>query len=230
MDHEENLHNDSQAPPSPPPPATPPPASPPPAPAPGTPAPPGGGNFAIGELFSEAWALFQANLGILVGGQIILGLILFGANYLTCGLAGIALQGPLFLGYCAVILLIIRRQPVEFGNLFDGFQHFLPAFLANLVITIFTVIGTFLCILPGIIVAIIYSLSYFFLYDQKIDFWPAMEASRLKVMGNFGQWLLLFLVFMGINIGGALICFVGLLVSMPMTYLMLGLAYEKTRS
>jgi uncharacterized membrane protein len=57
-----------------------------------------------------------------------------------------------------------------------------------------------------------------------------MEASREKVMGNLGQWVILFLALLALNIVGAIPCGLGLLVTAPMSAVALGLAYDRTES
>lgn len=183
--------------------------------------------FPIMDMIKDSWRIFSENIGILLGGMIVLYVILIGANYLTLGIAGIVLGGPLMLGYYSCVLKIIRREPVEFGNLFDGFKQFLPAFLAALIMSVFIGIGTLLCILPGLFLTICYMLTYFYLYDKNLDFWPAMEASRTTAMANLGQFILLFLAIIVLNLIGALACGVGLLITAPMSAIVLGLAYER---
>lgn len=185
------------------------------------------GGFPIGDMIKEAWEIFKVNALILIGGILIMAAIIIGANSFTFGLAGIVLQGPLMLGYYIVILRLVRKQPVEFGNLFDGFKQFLPAFLANLLVSIFTAIGLILCILPGLFVALMYILVYFYIHDKQMDFWPAMEASRQRIMENVGPWIILWLVFLGLNILGSLACGIGVLITGPLTFVMVGLAYKK---
>lgn len=183
--------------------------------------------FQIGELIGQSWNIFSKNIGLLVGAIVLMYLIIILGNWLTFGLAGIVLQGPLMLGFVALVMGLIRGQAVEFNAFFSGFQRFLPAFMANLLISIFTAIGLLLCVIPGLFVSMIYMLTYFYMFDKKLDFWPAMEASRQTVMGSLGPWIVLWLVLVGINIVGAIPCGLGLLVTGPMSLIILGLAYAK---
>jgi len=117
----------------------------------------------VGELFNQAWRLFTENVGLLIGAALLFGVILFVGNSFTYGLLGIVVTGPLALGFAAIAMAIVRGGKPEFGVLFSGFQRFLPAFLANLLVTIFTAIGICLCIIPGLFVAMIYMLTYFYM-------------------------------------------------------------------
>lgn len=185
--------------------------------------------FEIGAMLSSAWGLFTENVGILIGATALVWAIIAVAGGFTWGLAHVVLTGPMLLGYAALILGVARGQHPDFNVLFSGFQRFLPALIANLLISVFCAIGTTLCIIPGIFVMMVYKLTYFYMHDKALDFWPAMEASRKTIMKDFGAWLIVLLVVMGINAAGAMVCGVGLLVTFPVTSLMLALAYEQVK-
>ena len=185
----------------------------------------------VGELLGSAWTVFAKNVGILIGAYAVMAVILAGVNIVPLGgLATVVLMGPLLLGLVTLCMRFLRGEPADFGLLFSGFNNFLPAFLAQLVITIFTAIGLCLCIIPGLIVSALYSLTFYYMYDQKLDFWPAMEASRTTVMANPGAWAILLIVIYAMNLVGSIPCGLGTLVTMPLSFLMLGLAYERTKT
>ncbi|MBI5092600.1 MAG: hypothetical protein HZB26_09175 [Candidatus Hydrogenedentes bacterium] len=186
-------------------------------------------NFDLGGLFGRAWKLYTENVAVLLGGMLIIIAINFALGMIPVlgAFAGVVITGPLLLGYYFAVLKVLRGQGAAVGDVFSGFQNFLPGFLAYLIITIFTVIGTMLCVLPGLFVQMIYCLTYIFIVDRKQDFWPAMESSRQTVMAAMGSWIVLYLVIIGINIAGALACGVGLLVSGPISALILAMAYEQ---
>ena len=83
-----------------------------------------------------------------------------------------------------------------------------------------------LLILPGIYLAVAYILTVPLIIERKLGFWDAMEASRKIVTKRwfsfFGFGLLLLLI----NIVGALLCGIGLLVTVPVTYAAIVSAYE----
>jgi uncharacterized membrane protein len=188
--------------------------------------------FDIGQMLSRSWQVFTANVGVLLGGLILFALIQVAVNGALAlvslpAVGPLIIGGPLTLGYAAVSLRLVRGERVEFGDLFMGFQRFLPAFLANLIIGIFVAIGTFLCVIPGLVVAVLYGITFFFMFDRNQDFWPAMESSRQTVMEAFWPWCLVWLVLFALNLGGAIVCGVGLLLSIPVSALMLALAYDQ---
>lgn len=184
--------------------------------------------FDIGGILRQSWTLYTGNLGVFLGGFVLIGVILGAANYAL--LAGsLVLQGPLMLGLYGAALKDVRGGHSEFGELFSGFQRFLPAFLANLIFSIFAVIGFVLCVLPGLFVTVLYLPLFCMLSDDTTNnAWGVMERTRGHVMANLGQWVILGLVLFAINVAGALACGVGLLVSAPVSLLAIALAYEQS--
>ncbi len=183
--------------------------------------------FDFGALLKQAWQLFVANAGLLLGAYVLLGLIGVIAGSLSMQLANLVLAGPFSLGLATICLKTARGQQVEFAEAFSGFQRFPPAFMANLLMLVFTTIGLVLFILPGIFVMIIYMFTYFCMCAENLDFWPAMERSRTMVMANIGPFILLFFIVIAI---GAIACGIGLFVSLPVTVLLIALVYDQAAS
>ena len=99
--------------------------------------------------------------------------------------------------------------------------------VASLLIGIFTFAGTLLCIIPGLVVAAMYEFTYLFIVDKRMDFWPAMQASHAVVKSDyFGFTMFLILAFL-VNVLGALCCIVGLLVTIPLTFAAITVAYKE---
>jgi uncharacterized membrane protein len=182
----------------------------------------------IGQLLSVSWNLFTKNAGLLIGASAAVIVALMIASSLTWGILSAVIYGPLMYGLSLLMLKIVRNQATDFNDLFAGFQNFVPALLAGLIISIGTMIGVFLCVLPGLFLGFIWMLTFFYMVDKKLDFWPALEASRAATMGAFGQWFVLWLVIVIINVVGTIPCGLGLLVTVPITLVMLALAYDRS--
>ncbi len=173
-----------------------------------------------------AWEVVMANPAVFIGGFLVVMLILTVAGFTYVG--PLVLAGPLLFGLYVTTLKQLRTGQVEFGDVFGGFQQFLPAFLLGLVVSVFSSVGFFLCVIPGILVTIIYLPAYCILHDQsEKDFWQAMETARQAVMADFGSWALLFLLILVLNLVGAIPCGLGLIVTFPLSVVMITMAYEK---
>jgi len=179
--------------------------------------PPAGIRASGGRWISEGWALVKADLG----------------NYIVISLlfallSGVPLiQGPLIAGFHIFTMKKLMGRNAEFGDLFKGFNLFVPTLVASLLIGLFTFAGTLLCIIPGLVVAAMYKFTYLFIVDKRMDFWPAMQASHAVVKNDyFGFTMFLILAFL-VNLLGVLCCIVGLLVTIPLTFAAITVAYKE---
>jgi len=175
-------------------------------------------------MISASWDVFKNNAGILLGATVVVYALMAAGSIVYIG--GIILAGPLMVGLYKIALEGARGEAMDFSDVFSGFKKFLPSFLAYLLITVFSGIGMIFCIIPGILISIMYMPTFLFIVDQNLDFWDAMEASRKMVMNNFGAWILLMVVVCLMNIVGMLVCCVGMLVTAPMSMVMICMAYD----
>ncbi|MGD1943974.1 MAG: hypothetical protein ACFB0G_21980 [Leptolyngbyaceae cyanobacterium] len=198
-------------------------------------------DFNMSQYFGRGWELFKANALPFVGFTlltiviaIVLSAILpypLGSGDPEAGQVGgnvvVNILSPLLsAGFYIVALQIARNRPTTFGDFFQGFSRVVPILLLSIVSTVFIVIGFFLLVLPGIYLAVSYVLSVPLLLDKSLDFWPAMETSR-KLVGK--KWFAFFgfvLVLGLVNIVGALLVGLGLLVTIPWTVCTVTAAYE----
>lgn len=185
----------------------------------------------IGEYISQGWELFKKNAGGYIGFTIVLVLLGLVVNRIDAAASplgtviNLVVTGPLFAGWYIVAFKQLRNRLPEFADFFKGFNNFLPFFLVYLVTGILIGLGFILFIIPGIYLAVAYMFSMPFAVAQRMDFWSAMEASRKLITKNwfsfFGFSLLLFLI----NLGGALLLGVGLLVTIPLSACAVAAAY-----
>jgi len=182
--------------------------------------------FDIVQLFKDSWELFKKNISPLLGGYLIAVVIISVSGLIYIG--PLILSGPLMFGMFKMARMAVNGEPLEIGVLFSGFQRFLDSFLAYLIIAIFTMVGM-LCIIPGLLISIAYMTTYLFMLDDNTAFWDSMESSRKMVMNNPVQWIILWLALCLLNIVGMLACCVGIVVTGPMTLLIVALAYDQER-
>ena len=105
---------------------------------------------------------------------------------------------PLEWGFNVYFLNLIRRQDISYGRLFDGYKDFGRIFLAGLLVTLATVVGLILFIIPGIIVAMMYAQVEFILKDDKdISAIDAMKKSAQLMQGHKAELFWLVLSFIG---------------------------------
>jgi uncharacterized membrane protein len=136
-------------------------------------------------------------------------------------------QGPLMVGFHLYTMKKMFNRRTEIGDMFKGFDFFLPAFVAALLISLFVTLGMLLCIIPGLIVAAMYKFTYLFILDKRMEFWPAMQASHEVVKNDYMGYTVFMLALVGINILGFLCCIVGLFVTIPLSIVAITVAYQE---
>jgi uncharacterized membrane protein len=143
------------------------------------------------------------------------------------GAVPLILQGPLMAGFHIFCMKKILGRRAEFADLFAGFNFFVPALVASLVISLFVGAGTLFCLIPGMVIAAMYKFTYLFIVDKRMDFWPAMQASHAVVKNDYFGFVLFLIALTLVNVLGALCCIVGLLVSVPVTIAAITVAYRE---
>ena len=172
----------------------------------------------IGNCVARGWTLVMSNFWLFVGATLVANLIV--------GTVGL-IAGPMMGGLYWMMLKKVRGQRAEFGDTFAGFSiAFLPLFLGALVTGLLGMVGFLLCVLPGIYLVIGWKFTLPLIVDKKLDFWPAMECSRKVVTRHWWKLFGFGLVLLLINLLGLICCFVGSLVSVPVTIAATMYAYE----
>ena len=139
----------------------------------------------------------------------------------------ILISGPMTLGLAGFSLALARKQETSIENIFDGFQDFVRALVAYLLVVVFVVLWSLLLIIPGIIAALGYSQTFFILAEDKsIGAHDALKKSKAMMMGNKKK-----LFFLGFRfLGWALLCVltlgIGLLWLIPYIQVTLAKFYE----
>lgn len=181
--------------------------------------PPARAEAHTGRWIGAGWRVVQGDLGNYV--------LLTIVSTILAGAVPFILQGPMIAGVHIFTMKKLMGRRAEFGDLFTGFNFFLPTLVATILIGIFTFCGFLLFIIPGLIVAAMYKFTYLFIVDKKMDFWPAMQASHAVVRQDYFGFVMFLLALIGINILGFCCLLVGLLVSVPVTYVAITVAYSE---
>ena len=179
--------------------------------------PPVGVQAHAGRWVGEGWQLVKADLG----NYILISLVFTLLNVVPL------IQGALIAGFHIFTMKKLTGRRAEIGDLFKGFDFFISTLVVSLLIGVFTFIGTLLLIIPGLVVAAMYKFTYLFIVDKRLDFWQAMQASHAVVKNDyFGFTMFLVLAFL-VNVLGFLCFIVGLLVTVPVTFAAITVAYKE---
>ncbi|MGW0174500.1 hypothetical protein ACWDUM_11705 [Rhodococcus sp. NPDC003322] len=213
-------------------------------PAPGFGGPGGTPQLTIPDALGYAWNKFKANAGVWVGITVIIFLIelvvsfIFGFNdsydsfgdYFTFWrILGTVVSAIVsYLVNAALVrgaLHELDGNKPGIGSFFQ-FTNVGAIILASLLVGIITGIGFVLFIIPGIILAFLTWWTLQFVVDKEQDAVTAIKSSFRAISENVGPLVLLALVLVALNIVGALLCGLGLLITIPLTTIASTYAYR----
>ena len=76
------------------------------------------------------------------------------------------IAGPLQLGLCIYFLKISRENKSSFYDLFEGFKPLINILLVFIIVNGLTIIGFIFFIIPGIIISLGFSMSYYIIAEK----------------------------------------------------------------
>jgi len=185
----------------------------------------------FGEWIEAGFNLYKENFVLLVLANfiaVILGLVTMGI-----------LAGPMLGGLILITLGLLDKneKKPEVGNLFDGFQYFLDAFLfiivwgaisvvVTMLLNIVPCAGQILSLFVSIVISTLVMFGLYLIVDRKMSFWPASMASINLVKNNFFPFAGLMIVAGAFGYIGAFACGVGVLITLPLTTCIIAVAYR----
>lgn len=200
--------------------------------------PQGSAGLRVGDAVSYGWAAFKKSPGQLV----VVALVVLVVGALTSGignavsresaifgvlvqLAGYIVSMILSLGLIRVALKVTRGEEVDVADLFKSDQLG-PYIGASILFGLMVGIGFIFCIVPGVILAVIFGFYGYVILEQGVGVGEGFSRAAEITKGQRGTVFLLVLAVVGINILGAIACGVGMLVSYPVTVVAGGYAYR----
>ena len=144
-------------------------------------------------------------------------------GYISSFLLGGVFNGGLYYFY----IKKVRGEAADIGDAFSGFTLALgPLVLTGIVVSLMTLAGFILLILPGIYLAVAYSFAYMLVIDRKMEFWAAMEVSRRVISAQWWRMFALMIVGAIIAMLGLIGFLIGIFITMPIFLGALVYAYE----
>lgn len=163
-------------------------------------------------LMQQAKEQLQGKWGLAIGTNLVYMLITGGASSIKGIGAAISLiiSGPFSLGMAIFSLSLARNEEARLEQIFDGFKDFKRALITYLIMVINIVLRLLLLIVPGIIAAFSYAMTFYILADDRsIESNIALEKSKQMMEGNklklfylglhFLGWFLLCILTLGIG-------------------------------
>lgn len=200
---------------------------PPPPPPRGPSRAPGSVNIDIGGWMSKAFSEVFSD----IGNYLLFGLVVGLLSAITAGILG----GPMLGGGLVVVRRKLRGEgQIDIGQVFNiGFEKFLPTFV---LVFIPTLIVGILCLIPviGAIIGIVvggllgpfWVIALHYVMEENMDFMDAGKKSVDILMKNPMMFWLFGLVAGIISGIGSIACGIGVIVTMPVGFVMLALMVE----
>lgn len=187
-------------------------------------------DFDIKESFLVAWSLFKAQAILHVMYMMLVlsiqGLVvIYLKDYVL--VYSVLLAPPLYTGFFLVANKISAGEPVIYPDFFGGFRFWIPMVTISLLTQVLIAFGLLALVIPGIYLAVAYLFSTLMAIFGGMDVWSAMEWSRKLITRNWWRFFALFLILVVINVIGLLLAGIGLLITLPITFLVLYVVFEK---
>jgi len=105
---------------------------------------------------------------------------------------------PLNLGVIAIFLKLYNGYDFEFEEIFHGFRDFTRAVIAGLLISLYVMLWSLLLIVPGIIAALGYSMTFYIMVENPgMPATEAMALSKRMMNGYKTELFMLAISFLG---------------------------------
>lgn len=193
-------------------------------------------SFSKKEALVFAWNAFKKEPWFLAGVTVVLfavsalGNLLAGSSDvlgIVLMIVALLVQWWLYLGFARIALALHAGQPVVFKMLFAESWDTLYRFtLAVIIAAVLVTIGFVLLVVPGFIAQVMFMLVIFTVLDKHMAPIAALKESKRLSKGSRWNLFFLLLILAVLNVVGAALLGIGLLVTMPMTMLTLAYVYR----
>src|SRR5579872_7123739 len=142
-------------------------------------------------LMKQARESLKGKWGLAIGTFVVYSLITIAVQGIPKGgsLLYLLIAGPMSLGITLFSLSLSRNQNPKLEQIFEGFKRFGVSLAANLLMFLFVVLWALLLIVPGIIAALSYSMTFFILADDPL-IGPRQAIDKSKKMMYGYKWKL----------------------------------------
>ncbi len=186
------------------------------------------------QIMSDARESLTGKWPLAIGTFLIFLLISIGATLIPFAgqVIGFLIAGPLAVGGAFFALNIVREQAAKTDDLFFGFNNNLGnSILAYLLVFVFVFIGFILLIIPGIIVALALSQTWFILAENpSMDSYDAIIKSKNMMKGYKWQYFKIGLRLFGLGLLCLLTLGIGFLWLLPYQYVVYAKFYEQVKA
>lgn len=182
-------------------------------------------------LMQRAREALVGRWGLAIGTTLVYMVIISALNSIPKAgpLLSILVGGPMVVGYAIFVLAFSRNQNAKFDQLFQGFNKIGISLSAYLLTGLFTLLWTLLLVIPGIIAALSYSMTFYIIADDTANTLTARQAidkSKKMMYGYKWKFFCLGLRFIGWAVLSVLTLGIGFLWLAPYMQVSMAKFYE----
>jgi len=173
---------------------------------------------------SKSWQIINLNIPLFAAVGLLMVISTFTLNLIP--VLGGWLSTLLWLGYLMVVKKMANSEEFGFEDILWcclSFKRLLNAFLMSVLHSIGIIFGAVLLIIPGIWLAVSWSLAFplFVRISEEKSGWECLKLSSQLVKGRWWWFAGLILVIVALNLMGLLLFGIGLLLTLPMSFIIL---------
>ncbi len=195
--------------------------------------------FSIQEALLAGWTAFKIQAGDFIALLLLVGILSVLPNWaiqqiqivwlaLLLGFILLPFQYFLYAGVIKIVLAVTDDgKPVRMNDLFSAGDIFVNYLLGSILFGLIMAVGILLLIVPGLIFSVMFLFYGFFIVDKHMGPVEALKASAALTKGVRWQLFGFLLDLALLNIAGALLLGVGLLVTIPVSCLATASVYRK---
>ena len=156
----------------------------------------------------------------------------YGKTYIfTIGSIALFIQGPISIGLATYSLSIANEEDYSYNQIFTGFKYFFKALFLFLLLNISFLIGFICLIIPGIIIALMFSQIFFIMAeDPQIGVIDAFKKSASLMKNKKLQFIGLGIRYFGLFILGIFTLGIWWLWLTPQMYVSLAIFYKELKA
>ena len=189
-------------------------------------------NKTLTEIMKASLESLRGKWLLAIGTFIIYGLLVGAMQYASqkypvSSIIFLLLGGPIGLGIAVFSLNLSRGEDARFEQIFDGFNNFVTALSAYLLMLLFIFLWLLLLIIPGIIAAISYSMVFYIIADEEsIRAMDALNKSKKMMDGYKWKFFFLGLRFFGLALLCVLTLGIGFFFLIPYAHVTIAKFYD----
>lgn len=189
-------------------------------------------------LIKSSWEILKKNtrlIAILMGAFVVFNIVqsAFSSAFkesplsVVVSLAFSALSIFFEIGFIKIVLKLIDGHKAEIQELWAYPQYFINLLVSSILYGLIVGVGFILLVVPGIYLALRLQFYSFYVVDKNAGITDSLKMSWEATKGNTLNIFLFVLILIALNILGAIALLVGLLVTIPVSFIAVALLYRK---